>query len=91
MSGEIIAFICIIIVFLLIAKWVMYQIDQGDKLYEEERRKKMSRKREFMVWLYLKKGVTYKRVKNWKEAVRYAKKSLKRDDVTNIAIDVRKI
>jgi len=40
MGKGIIVLICMIIIFLLIAKWVMYQIDRGDELHEEERKLK---------------------------------------------------
>lgn len=51
----------------------------------------MAKKREFMVWLYFgNNDLTYKYVKNWKEAIYYAKKSLSRKDVKGISIDARK-
>jgi len=59
----------------------------------------MSKKRRFKVWEFLESDVSYegemssflpKEVKNWEEAIYYAKKLLKRKDVIRVDITIQK-
>lgn len=52
----------------------------------------MSKKREFTVWVFWKEGsgnnVTYEKKKNWRQAIRYAKRILRCKDVRQVDISV---